>query len=212
MGESPAGSHFPSSGGNLARAMPGGPPGRRPKRLDRDQIKVDVLRGLVRGLPLSVVARRNDVSQSAIDKWTARDPTFAEEVAAARSLGWDALAAECLEIIDDKSDDVVFDNDGIPHFNTAGVLRAKAQCEMRLRLLACWDSGRYGPAKTVKLEGDVQVTQRHVVDPRLLDDAGREALRQLLTHAKAQGLIPGPEPQDAEYEEVLGSEEDVADG
>ena len=191
--------------------MPGGPPGRRPRRTDRDQLRHDVLLGLASGTPLSVVARRHGTSQQAVDGWKSRDPAFAEDIAAARALGWDSLAVQCLEIIDDKSNDVAFDADGIPHPNSAAVLRAKAQCEVRLRLLACWDSGRYGPARTVKIEGEVQVTERHVLDPRLLTAEQRDALRGLLEAAQAQGLIAGPEPIDAEYE-PLGPEEDVADG
>lgn len=172
-----------------------------------------MLRGLMTGLPLTVIARRNAVTQTAISKWEKKDPAFLEELAAARALGWDNLAVECLEIIDDKTEDVVVDSDGVPHFNTAAVLRAKAQCEIRLKLLACWDSGRYGPAKTLKVQGEIQQTTRHVLDPRLMDETGRAALRALLAQAQAQGLIEGPEPAlDAEFEEVgLGPEEDVAD-
>jgi hypothetical protein len=183
-----------------------GPPGKRPQRVDRDQLKRDVLLGLMGGLPLTVVARRHGTSQRTVASWGAQDPAFAEEIAAARALGWDHLATECLTIIDDRSNDVVFDAEGIAHPNSAAVLRAKAQCEVRLRLLACWDSGRYGPARTVKVEGEVTATTRHVIDPASLDDAGRAALRHLIAQAKAQGLIESPEPQDAEYEE-LGPEE-----
>lgn len=190
---------------------PRDPPGQRPRRLTRDQVKADVLRGLATGLPLKVIARRNGVSQTGIDLWQRLDPAFAEAITEARALGWDHLAVECLEIADDRSDDIVFDKDGIPHPNSANVLSRKLMVETRLRLLAKWDSGRYGEAKTVKLEGDLQVTQKHTLDPRLLDEGGREALRALITHAKAQGLITSPEPQDAEFEEVSGAEEDVAD-
>jgi hypothetical protein len=190
--------------------MPHAPPGRRLKRLDRDQIKRDVLVGLATGLPLTVVARRHGTSQQNIDKWTKRDPAFADDVAAARALGWDSLAVECLEIIDDRSNDVAYDAEGFPHPNTAAVLRDKARVDTRLRLLACWGTGHYGPQKTLKVEGEVTTTTRHVLDPRLLDEAGRAALRQVLAHAQAQGLIEGPEPEDAEFEE-LGAEEDVAD-
>lgn len=182
--------------------MPHGPPSKRPRRVDREQLKHDVVLGLMGGLPLSVVARRNGISQPTVDRWSQGDPVLAEDIAAARALGWDTLAVECLQIVDDKSNDVMHDADGTARPNTAAVLRAKAQVETRLRLLACWDSGRYGAARTVRLSGDVQVTQRHVLDPRQLDDAGREALRQLLVAAQEQGLIAGPEPVDAEYEDV----------
>jgi len=192
--------------------MPHAPPSRRPKRVEPEQIKHDVLQGLATGLPLTVIARRNGISQVAINKWERRDPGFAEEVAAARALGWDSLAVECLDIIDDKSDDVLIDAEGIPRANTAAVLRAKARVETRLRLLACWDVGRYGAQKTVKVEGEIVATQRHVLDPSLLDEAGRAALRHVLAQAEAQGLLPAPEPEDAEFEDASGAGEDVADG
>jgi hypothetical protein len=194
---------------------PGGPPpGRRPRRVDRDQLKHDVLLGLMGGLPLSVVARRNGVSQQTVDAWSRQDPVFAERVAAARALGWDHLAAECLEIADDRSQDVIHDADGTARPNSASVLSRKLMIETRLRLLACWDSGRYGAAKTVRLEGEVTHTQRHVLDPRQMDEAGREALRAVLAHAEAQGLLEAPEPvDDAEYEEgPLDPVEDAGDG
>jgi hypothetical protein len=178
------------------------PPSKRPRRIDRDQLVHDVVLGLMSGLPLAVVARRHGVSAATVGLWQARDPALAEEIAAARALGWDTLAVECLEIADDRSLDVMHDTDGTARPNMANVQSRKLAIETRLRLLACWDAGRYGPSKTLKVEGEVQVTQRHVIDPRSLDDAGRAALRALLAHAERQGLIAGPEPQDAEYDEV----------
>jgi hypothetical protein len=193
--------------------VPLGPPSKRPRRIDRDQIKADVLLGLMGGLPLSIVARRNGVSERTVENWEGRDEAFADRVAAARSLGWDHLAAECLTISDDRSQDVITDADGTKHANTANVLSRKLMIDTRLRLLSKWDSGRYGDsAKTLRIEGELQQTVKHVIDPATLDPAAREALRALLAHAEAQGLLPAPEPQDAEYEEVLGAEEDVADG
>jgi hypothetical protein len=162
-----------------------------------------VLLGLSKGVPLSVVCRSNKVHRSTIHEWRAKDEAFAQAYDVARALGFDHIAVECLEIIDDKSEDVILDSEGVPHFNTAAVLRAKARVDTRLKLLACWDSGRYGPAKTLKVEGEVKQTTRHVLDPRLMDETGREALRALLAQAQAQGLIEGPEPAtDAEFEEV----------
>lgn len=177
-------------------------PGKRPRRADREQLRHDVVLGLMGGLPLTVVARRHGTSVRTVERWRANDPAYAEDIAAARALGWDSLAVECLEIIDNKEGDVAYDNDGIPHANTANVLRDKARVETRLRLLASWDSGRYGAAKTLKVEGEITQTTRHVIDPASLDEAGRAALRALLSHAQAQGLIAGPEPTDAEWEEA----------
>jgi hypothetical protein len=189
---------------------PDGPPqSRRPKRLDRAQLKHDVVLGLMSGLPLSVVARRQGISQKTVSVWGVNDPAFAEEIAAARALGWDSLAVECLEIADDRSDDVMYDADGTARANMASVQSRKLAIETRLKLLACWDVGRYGVQKTVRVEGEVQVTQRHIIDPASLDEGQREALLSLIAHAEAQGLLPSPEPIDAEYETI---EEDEASG
>lgn len=177
--------------------------GKRPRRVDRQQVEADVLRGLATGLPLSVIARRNGTSQQLVDYWAKGDPALAEALAEARSLGWDSLAVQCLEIADDRSGDVLYDTEGNPHPNSANVLSRKLAIETRLRLLSRWDSGRYGEsAKLLRVEGEVTTTTRHVLDVRQLDPASRDALRALLDHAAAQGLLPGPQPVDAEYEEV----------
>jgi hypothetical protein len=191
---------------------PGGPPpGRRPRRVDRNQLKHDVLLGLMGGLPLSVVARRNGTSQQTVDAWSKQDPAFADQIGAARALGWDHLAAECLEIADDRSQDVIYDADGTARPNSANVLSRKLMIETRLKLLACWDSGRYGPARTVKVEGEVKQTTRHVLDPRLMTPEDREALRRVLDAAAAQGLLEAPEPVDAEFEALDAAGEDIPD-
>jgi hypothetical protein len=188
------------------------PQGRRPRRVDREQLKHDVVLGLAAGLPLSVVARRNGVSQSTVDRLQAADPAFAEEIAAARALGWDSLAAECLEIADDSRNDYVeqFDDDGTPQgwrFNSENVLRSRLRIETRLKLLAKWDNGRYGENKRLTVDGEVQTTHRHVLDPSQLDDTGRAALRHLIEQAQAKGLIAAPEPQDAEFVELSDDDE-----
>ncbi len=78
--------------------MPHGPPGKRPRRVDREQLKHDVILGLTAGLPLSVVARRNGTCQRTVSSWEHADPAFADEITQ-RHVRWDgiALAAQCLE-------------------------------------------------------------------------------------------------------------------
>jgi hypothetical protein len=170
-----------------------------------------VLTGLSEGVPLALIARQIGVHRSTIHAWKAEDPDFAQAYEYARDLGWDRLASEAIAIADNV-EAVVFDREGVPHPNHAAVMRAKVQIETRLKLLAKWDSGRYGAAKALKLESEMQTTTRHVLDPALMDAEGREALRQVLEHAKAQGLLQGPEPVDPDYEEEqLGPEEENAD-
>lgn len=118
--------------------------------------------------------------------------------------GFDQLAYECLEIIDDGRNDWVDrhsrDGEVIGRYvDTEAILRSKARVETRLRLLAVWDRAGYGPQQQVKVEGDVKLTEvtRHVIDPRSLDDAGRAALRALLAQAEAAGLLPPPDEDEA---------------
>lgn len=198
----------------IARAMPHpGVNGHRPRRTTPEQLKHDVLQGLATGLPLMVICRRNGLNQTAVARLERADPAFAEDIAAARALGWDSLAAECLEIADDSRNDYVeqFDDDGGSagwRFNSEHVLRSRLRIETRLKLLAKWDSGRYGDTKRLEVDANVSTTHRHVLDPSQLDDAGRAALRHLIDHARAQGLIAGPEPVDAEYSELPPEAED----
>lgn len=114
--------------------------------------------------------------------------------------GFDQLAHECLEIIDDGRNDWVERqaSDGRSlgwQVNTEAILRSKARVDTRLRLLAVWDRAGYGPQQQVKVDANVAVTEttRHVIDPRSLDDAGRAALRALLAQAEAAGLLPPPD-------------------
>ena len=78
--------------------------------------------------------------------------------------------------------------------NGEHVLRSKLRIETRAQaFLAKWDPRRYGDVKHVTLDGEVQVTQRHVVDSRSLTDGGRDALRRLLAEGPgARASLPAP--------------------
>lgn len=189
----------------------------RPRRSNESQIKRDVLVGLTLGTPLTIVARANNVSDRRVRQWAEEDPDgFGEDLAAARALGWDALAHECLQIADDGTNDYVAiyarnnaDQEGIIgwRLNGEAIRRSEVRINTRLRLLKVWDSGTYGEApKQVRVDASLQATSvvRHTIDPALLDEAGRAALRALLAQAEAAGLLPPPEDADAidaEYEE-----------
>lgn len=182
----------------------------RPRRSNESQIKHDILVGLSLGTPLAIVARANNVSRQRVHQWAEEDPAgFGEDLAAARALGWDTLAHECLQIADDGTNDYVAiyarnnaGEEGIIgwRLNGEAIRRSEVRINTRLRLLKVWDSGTYGePAKQVKLTADVTSASvvRHTIDPALLDDAGRAALRALLAQATAAGLLPPPDDDDA---------------
>lgn len=176
----------------------------------RAEIKEAVTAGLMRGTPLTVICEALQAGGSFTGKamyyWLRDDPEAKLAIDYARDLGFDWLAHDCIAIADDASSDVLTDAEGGQHPNGAAVLRAKLRIETRLKLLAKW-SPRYAEGSTLKVEGEVQATVRHVLDPAQLDEPSRAALRALLDHAVAQGLLPGPETVDAEYEEVVDDTE-----
>jgi hypothetical protein len=176
----------------------------------RAEILAAVTASLEQGIPLTVAVRSIRAPRSTVYDWLKADPVVQEAIRQARDLGYDHIAHQCLAIADDRSEDVVFDADGNPHPNGAAVLRAKVRIETRLKLLSKWDVNRYGESRTVKLEGELQQTVRHTIDPRSLPSEQREALRSLIEHAVAQGLLPSPDTVDAEYEEV--AEDEPSDG
>jgi hypothetical protein len=143
------------------------------------------------------------------------DPDVKEAVQIARDLGFDWLAHECLEIADDARNDWMARHGPEGEFvgwqfNNEHFQRSRLRIETRFRLLRAWDPSRYGDQRTVKLEGEVTQTQRHVIDPRSLDDAGRAALRELLAQAQAQGLIEGPNEDGLTLEgEAVRGKDDV---
>lgn len=175
----------------------------RLKPTDRQAARREVLLALSVGTPLAVVARKVGVSPQAVEKWGEADPEFADELAAARALGWDSLAHECLEIADDGRNDWMqtYDEktgDAVGwRLNGEAVQRSRLRIETRMRLLRWWDNGRYGEgaiaARKVELDARITTTERRVVDPRLLTDEQRDALRSLLAAAAQQGLLPAPD-------------------
>jgi hypothetical protein len=66
-----------------------------------------------------------------------------QAIARARESGFDYLAAECLEIAEDGSNDYMASKHG-PVLDTEHVQRSKLRIETRLKLLAKWDPKRYG--------------------------------------------------------------------
>jgi hypothetical protein len=171
----------------------------------RAEIIEAVAAGISRGTPLTLVCESLQASgrftAQSLYNWLRNDPEAKLAIEYAKTLGHDWLAHECLEIADDRSEDVMHDTDGTARPNSAAVLRAKVRVWTRLQLLSKW-SPAYAENRTVKLEGELQQTVRHTIDPRSLPAEQREALRSLIEHAASAGLLPSPDTVDAEYEEL----------
>jgi len=107
------------------------------------------------GIPLRQVCRCEDMpSPAAVYHYLEDVSDEAEHArrvaryARARTMGYDALAAETLEIVDDGSNDYMerTRDDGTTELvlDREHIQRSKLRAEHRLKLLACWDPKRYG--------------------------------------------------------------------
>jgi len=127
---------------------------------ERTSIRERVLEGLAKGTPLAALCREEGMPDPAtVWRWSEEDSAFAQAIAHARGLGFDALAAECLEIADDGTNDYVGKKrgDGAEYeaFDAEHVQRSKLRIETRLKLLAKWDPKRYGEASKVEHSFDI---------------------------------------------------------
>ena len=124
-----------------------------------DAIVDEICERLSNGTPLAVICREPGMpSVTTFGDWRRGDPALSDRVAHAREIGEDALAAGCLEIADDGTNDWVeqFGDDEAKtryRLNGEHVQRSKLRVETRLKLLACWNPKKYGDRKAVELSG-----------------------------------------------------------
>lgn len=118
----------------------------------RPEILEEICDRLAKGEPLAVICRDEHMpSDRTVRRWM-ESQEFGREVssaiARAREVGFDALAAECLEIAEDGSHDYKHkkrrDGEDYEEFDAEHVQRSKLRIETRLKLLAKWDPKRYG--------------------------------------------------------------------
>ena len=122
------------------------------RKFDRDNIVPAICARLATGEPHTVILRDLGLKVRTVNDWRKADPEIAAQFDEARDLGYDAIAAECLEIADDGSRDYMTTADGREVPDHDHISRSKLRIETRLKLLAKWDPRRYGDA--LKLSGD----------------------------------------------------------
>lgn len=125
---------------------------------DREPLIAEICERLAQGEPLRVICRDPHMpGWVTVYSWINADQGFAERIARARGLGYDAIAEECLEIADDATGDMkpvglLADmGDKAPTaFDAEHVQRSKLRIETRLKLLAKWDPKRYGDRQAIE--------------------------------------------------------------
>lgn len=110
------------------------------------------------GMPLIRACDALGLSRMAVYTLIERDEKFRADMEAARAIGYDKLAEECLAIADDASDDVI---DG--RANKEFIARSRVRVDTRRWLLSKWHPKRYGE----KLEVE---THNRNLDVTISDD------------------------------------------
>lgn len=104
----------------------------------------EIVRQLSEGVPLASICRAEGMpAVRTVSDWRKAHPEFGELYAAARDDGFDALAAQCLEIADDEREDWTLSKKGVL-VDEAAIARSRLRVDTRLKLLAKWDPRRYG--------------------------------------------------------------------
>lgn len=131
-----------------------------------DQAKADeICRRLSLGEPLAAICRDLDIGRTTIYDWQRDNLQFAEHIARARVVGWDAIADECIAIAEDGTNDFAEKTDpktgkSYLAFDSEHVQRSKLRIETRLKLLAKWDPKRYGDKLITENDHKLEVTIR----------------------------------------------------
>lgn len=134
---------------------------------------------LAEGVPLTEICNAKGMpAPRTVRDWIGSDPEVSAAIARAREDGFDAIAAECLEIADDSRNDwmerMAANGDPIAiQFNGEHVQRSRLRVETRLKLLAKWDPKRYGDKVQQEVSGPnggpietaVTVVERRIVRP-----------------------------------------------
>lgn len=145
----------------------------RPSDFTQDKAD-EIVRRLSAGEPLASICAGDDMpAVRTVSDWKRANEAFSANFAQAREDGFDAIAAECLEIAEDGSRDYAEKKrpDGTKYeaFDSEHVQRSKLRIETRLKLLAKWDPKRYGDKLDVEHGGGLTINvKRFTPEP----DAG----------------------------------------
>jgi hypothetical protein len=112
---------------------------------------------IAEGEPLYAICREKDMpAWRTVYDWIAAHPAFAAGFARAREVGFDAIAAQALQIADTPQEGVrseVTDDGKTKEVREDMLGHRKLQIETRLKLLAKWSPKRYGEKIEQTLQG-----------------------------------------------------------
>jgi len=130
--------------------------GRPPKPVPQDEVEA-IIDWISHGKTLREYCRQDGKpSWRTVYDWLEKDEDFATRFARAREMGHDAIAEECLEIIDTEAEiaESTSQSGGSTHRDSAHVSWMKNRVEMRLKLLAKWNPKKYGDKVDITSKGE----------------------------------------------------------
>ena len=176
-----------------------------------ESVRDSLIRWLSLGKTLAAWCRENKIARRTVYVWIENDERLAGQIKQARDEGFEALAEECLEIVDTEPE--ITGNRGR---DAAYVAWQRARVETRLRLLAAWDPKKYHPKFQHQHEGGLTLQVTTGVQ-RAAEAAAEEVAQKSIASPLQAALPPLSESEeveikDADYEVVeRESEEAEAD-
>jgi len=132
------------------KAEAGPPPPAPPAKPGRpstfsQEVADEICQRLSKGEPLEQICRDDNMPASrTVSDWKKAHAAFSADFVRAREEGFDAIAAECLDIADFGLNDTYEDDDGNKRTDTDVIQRSKLRIETRLKLLSKWYPKKYG--------------------------------------------------------------------
>lgn len=128
--------------------------GRPPEAVPEDKAQA-ICEWISLGNTLRQWCRDNGIHYSTVYLWMEKDKAFAQRFAHARDVGHDAIADDCLEIIDTEPEmaESFSQSGSSKHRDSGHITWLKNRAEMRLKLLAKWNPKKYGDRTMTELTG-----------------------------------------------------------
>lgn len=118
----------------------------------RQEIEDEIVARISNGETLRAICRDDHTPHfTQVYDWLAANPEFQERFEKARLVGFDAIAQECLAIIDETPE--YCETEGGRRVDSGYVQWKKYRVWCRLQLLARWDPKRYGERISTELTG-----------------------------------------------------------
>ena len=120
------------------------------KAIYDQELADEIINRISNGEPLLKICRDEHMPAfPAVYRWQDENPSFAERVARARDLGFEAIAQEAMMIADNPLEgiDLISAPGGETIIRRDAIQRSKLMVETRIKLLMCWNPKKYNPAR-----------------------------------------------------------------